>query len=198
MRKVLALAAWRTHQPEEPCNPRMVAAVEQRHPLLLRRELAQVGVGEAHRALSIRTQHLVPTVIEAGRDPAAKAPAANRMFGLCEPTACKPLCARHWNGTAEVEADLARLDERRMSGAEPAHYHTDWRFPPNHLGAVGAQKPPPGRGWWGRHHARGVELGVRSQSVRMIRWEARWEGDARWEEARTSTYVKRTRGWLRG
>ena len=53
VRKALGLVAWSTHQPEELCHPRMAAAVEQRFPLLLRRVLAQLCVGEAHRALCI-------------------------------------------------------------------------------------------------------------------------------------------------
>eukprot|EP00964_Phaeocystis_antarctica_P136663 scaffold101121_cov63-Phaeocystis_antarctica.AAC.2 len=101
--------------------------------------------------------HLVPAVIEAGRDPAGHAPAADWMGGLCEPTRsaldlCRAVpmtwlwCARHWNGTAEVEADLARLDERRVGDADPAHgpiarahCRTGWHFPPNGLRAVGAR-----------------------------------------------------------
>ena len=69
----------------------------------------------------------MPTLIEAGRDPAAEAPAADRMLGLCVPTKVRHQacgvnwCAPHLNGTAGVEADPARLDERRVSDADPAH-----------------------------------------------------------------------------
>ena len=74
-------AAATSHHAPDPQDACIAPAVEQRLPLLRRRQRAQRRVREARRAVSVWALDLVPAVLEACGDPGSKARAADGMFG---------------------------------------------------------------------------------------------------------------------
>ena len=139
------LAAGTSYHAPDPQDACIAPAVEQRLPLLRRRQRAQRRVREARRAVSVWALDLVPAVLEACGDPGSKARAADGMFG---PHIKSLGGARQRKRTAVLEADPARLGVLWMDNAERAQDLARRRvlLAPRWLVAVRTRKPHPATG----------------------------------------------------